>query len=258
MLVVALLILGFLGATFSGLLGIGGAIIMIPLLLYVPPALGLLALDMQVVAGLSIIQVLAASFSGVVGHRRNDFVRKDLVICMGAGSLMGSLAGSIGSKYVSTDVLSIVFAGFALAGVILMFLPQPKTEQIALSGEVRFNRGLAFIIALAIGVMGGMVGAGGAFILIPCMILLLRIPIRISIGSSLGIAFLGAVAATAGKMATGQVVYPLAIALVLGAVPGAQLGSRLSKRMHTRTLRLLLTGVMGLTAVRMWADILWD
>ena len=73
-----LVALGFGGGFLSGLLGLGGAIFMIPLLLYVPPLLGVGQLDMKQVAAVSMVQVLSASLSGLIVHNKNRFVSKSL------------------------------------------------------------------------------------------------------------------------------------------------------------------------------------
>ena len=73
---ITLLFLGLGGGFLSGLLGLGGAIFMIPLLLYVPPLLGVGQLDMKQVAAVSMVQVLSASLSGVIVHHKNRFVSK--------------------------------------------------------------------------------------------------------------------------------------------------------------------------------------
>ncbi|HEX9125912.1 MAG TPA: sulfite exporter TauE/SafE family protein, partial [Methylomirabilota bacterium] len=62
--ILTLAALGFAGAFASGLVGVGGAIVMIPLLLYVPPLLGVGSLDIKTVAGVTMAQVLAASVMG--------------------------------------------------------------------------------------------------------------------------------------------------------------------------------------------------
>lgn len=252
----ALLILGFVGAFLSGLLGLGGALIMIPLLLYVPPLLGLQSLDMRVVAGLSMVQVVFAALSGVLAHRNNHVLNMDLIRYMGGGGLLGSLAGGIASGYASSWLLSAIFASLASLSLALMLLPKKEAKLGVAADELEFNRALAFVMALAVGVLAGMVGAGGAFILIPLMLYVLRIPLRTTIGSSLGIVFLASLAGAAGKIGTGQVVYPLAAALVLGAFPGAQLGGRLSKRVNVEVLRWLLTLLIAATALKMWSDLL--
>ncbi len=111
-------------------------------------------------------------------------------------------------------------------------------------------------VSLAIGVFGGMVGAPGAFIYIPVMIYLLNIPTRIVIGSTLGIVFLGALAGTVGKMATGQILWPAALALVVGTVPGAQFGGGMSKKVNTKYLRIAIAVIIAVTGLKMWSQIL--
>ncbi|MBI2954262.1 MAG: sulfite exporter TauE/SafE family protein [Chloroflexi bacterium] len=233
-----------------------GAITMIPLLLFVPPALGFPPLDMKTVAGLSMVQVVFATFSGVVAHRRNESVNRDLVLFMGGGSLIGSLAGGVFSSYMSSRALSFVFATLALSALILMLLPPRRVQPAITAANVEFNRILAFFMAVTVGSIAAMVGAGGAFIFIPLMLFVLKIPTRIAIGSTLGVVFLGAFAGAVGKISTGQVVFPLAAALVIGALPGAQIGGLLSKRVRPGLLRNLLTAFITAAAIKMWYDLL--
>jgi len=94
---ITLLLLGLGRGFLSGLLGLGGAIFMIPLLLYVPPLLGVGHLDMKQVAAISMVQVLFAPLSGVIVHHKNRFVSKSLLY-MGVSNAAGNLTGSIFSK----------------------------------------------------------------------------------------------------------------------------------------------------------------
>ena len=72
LLLFVLFTLGLIGGLFSGLLGIGGGIIMVPLLLYVPSLIGLEALSMKTVAAITIVQSMAGSFSGLVVHKKKQ------------------------------------------------------------------------------------------------------------------------------------------------------------------------------------------
>ena len=72
--------LGFAGAFTSGLVGVGGAIVMIPLLLYVPPLLGVGSLDIKTVAGVTMAQVLAASVMGAWTHGRSAMLHRRLAL----------------------------------------------------------------------------------------------------------------------------------------------------------------------------------
>jgi uncharacterized membrane protein YfcA len=96
----------------------------------------------------------------------------------------------------------------------------------------------------------------GAFLYIPVMIYLLNLPTRIVIGSTLGIVLLGAITGTVGKMITGQIVWPYAIALVGGTIPGAQLSGTVSKKVNTKHLRLAIAVIIAITGLRVWFQIL--
>lgn len=253
---VTLVLLGLGGGFLSGLLGLGGAIIMIPLLLYVPPLMGIGRFDMKQVAAISMVQVLAASLSGLVVHYRNRFVSKSLLLYVGVFGAVGNLAGAIYSKHARSDFLLAIFATLAMAAAVVMFVPKREQGEGLSPDEIKYNKPLAAAISLIIGGFAGMVGAGGAFMFIPIMIYLLNIPTRIAIGSMLGIVVMSAVMGTIGKISTGQVIWPYAIALVAGAIPGAQVGGRISKKVNTKKLRYAIAGIVVLTAVKMWYQVL--
>ncbi|MHB8880194.1 MAG: sulfite exporter TauE/SafE family protein [Thermodesulfovibrionales bacterium] len=255
MFLVTLLLLGLGGGFLSGLLGLGGAIFMIPLLLYVPPLLGVGMLDMKQVAAVSMVQVLSASLSGLIVHNKNRFVSRSILLVMGSCNAVGNLAGSLLSKGAKSELLLAIFATLAVIAAIVMFIPRREQGEGAAPESIAFNKPLAAAVSLGIGLFGGMVGAPGAFIYIPVMIYLLNIPTRIVIGSTLGIVFLGAIFGTIGKMATGQIIWPYAIALVIGTVPGAQLGGRMSKKINTKYLRLAIAVIIAITGVRMWYQV---
>lgn len=250
-----LVALGLGGGFLSGLLGLGGAIFMIPLLLYVPPLLGVGQFDMKQVAAVSMVQVLSASLTGVIVHNKNKFVSRSLLIYLGLCNATGNLAGSFYSQHTKSSFLLAIFATMAVIAALAMFIPKREQGKDVAPDELEYNKPLAMAVSLAIGVFGGMVGAPGAFIYIPVMIYLLNIPTRVVIGSTLGIVFLGAVAGTVGKMATGQIIWPAATALVIGTVPGAQFGGSVSKKVNTRYLRLAIAVIIAVTGLRMWYQV---
>lgn len=251
-----LVALGLGGGFLSGLLGLGGAIFMIPLLLYVPPLLGVGQFDMKQAAAISMVQVLSASLTGVIVHNKNKFVSKSLLLYMGVFNAIGNLAGSLYSKQTNSSFLLAIFATLAVIASIVMFIPKREQGQNIAPDTLQFNKPLAAAVSLVIGVFGGMVGAPGAFFYIPVMIYLLNIPTRIVIGSTLGIVFLGAIAGAIGKMATGQILWPAALALVVGTVPGAQFGGGMSKKVNTKYLRIAIAVIFAITGIKMWSQVL--
>lgn len=254
-LAITLLGLGLVGGFFSGWLGIGGGIIMAPLLLYVPRALGVGELDMKVVAGLTMVQSLFATGSGVIVHHKYRNVSRDLILWMGASIAAASLAGALLSRYVPARVLLGIFAALALVAAAVMFIPFREQKAGPAAKEVCFNHGLAVGCSAGLGLVGGLVGQSGAFIVIPVMLYVLKIPTRTAIGSSLGIVFLSALAGSIGKLATGQIEFGMALFCVSGALLGAQAGGFLSHRTRRRHLRYALAALITISAVRMALDL---
>jgi len=189
---------------FIGAVGIGGGIVMAPALLYLPPAFGLASLDMRQVAGLTITQGLFACLSGAWRHDRHRSVSRRLVISMGSAITAAALAGSVISRWVANEVLMVVFAGLAAIAALMMWLPMSDEFAAEDPNACSFNIPLAVSIALAIGFLGGLVGQGGSFILIPLMLYVLRLPTRVVIGSNLALVFLASLAGFVGKAATGR------------------------------------------------------
>ncbi len=180
--VLTLAVLGFAGAFASGLVGVGGAIVMIPLLLYVPPLLGVGSLDIKTVAGVTMAQVLTASVMGAWTHGSGAMLHRRLALWGGVAMALGSLAGAVGSRFVGGRVLLVVFALMATAALLLMFIAPVEPGPEAGGKTMPFNRAGAVGIPGAVGVMSGLVGAGGAFLLMPVLIGVMRVPVRLRDG----------------------------------------------------------------------------
>ncbi len=254
-LALVLFALGFGGAFVSGLVGVGGAIVMIPLLYYVPPLLGAGELTIQDVAGLSMTQVLAAALVGAWSHGRQALVHHRLAWTGGPAMAAGALLGALASSRVSGRALLATFALMATAALPLMLVSPAPAEPTGARDAVPFNRPAAVVLPGTIGLMAGLVGAGGAFLLVPVLVGLLRIPMRLSIGTSLAMVGMAAVSGFVGKVLTGQVPLWPAATVVLGSLGGAPLGGRVSHRVPVGVLRGVLAGIIALVMVRIWLDV---
>ena len=247
---------GGLGGFLSGMLGIGGGIIMFPLLLYVPALFGLPPLGVKGITGLTMTQGFFATLTATFFYRRERLISKGLVISLGLALFCSSLAGSLFSKRMSDGPLLVIYGVLALFAAIMMLIPRSYAND-DLSGEhVDFNSPLAILCGAATGFLLGMVGQAGAFIIIPIMLYVLKIPLRVALGSMLAIGLFSATAGITGKIATGQVRFDLAAALLAGAIPMAYLGGKAGRKANTKFLRWLLAAVISASAIYIWADIL--
>lgn len=253
--IVVIFLIGFIGSFVSGMLGVGGSIIKYPMLLYIPPLFGLAAFSAHVVSGISAVQVLFASIAGVWAFRKGGYLNKSLIVYMGVSILIGSFIGSYGSSFLSEEGVNIVYGVLAVVAAVMMFIPKKQVDDIPLN-EVTFNKPLAAILALIVGVGSGIVGAAGGFMLVPIMLTVLKIPTRMTIATSLAVTFISSIGGTAGKLMTGQVDYGPAIIMIIASVIAAPLGAKLSKNMNTKVLQMILALLIAGTAVKIWLDIL--
>lgn len=248
------LITGFL----SGLLGIGGGIVMAPLLLYMPPLFGLEPLPMRIVAGLTIVQGLLGCISGALSHRQFRFVSGRLSLYMGASIFVAAMGGGLGSRYVSNETLLFLFAGLALCASFLMLIPTKKDSESPDVECLTFHRWRAMISASGVGLLGGLVGQGGSFILIPLMTSFVQIPTRIAIGSNLAIVLLSSTAGFIGKVVTGQIEWLMTIPIALTVLPAAYVGSFVSRKVPVSRLRQALAILIAVAAIKMWDSLLFS
>lgn len=248
--------LGVLGGFVSGLVGLGGGIIMVPLLLYVPPALGVGALSMKVVAGITSVQSFCGAIAGAIGHKRHKRINTSLAVTLGASLGVGALAGSVSSSFVSSEFILMTFAAMAIVAAIMMCLPSRDEDIDTAPAELSFNKPLTVAIGLVVGVLSGIIGQGGAFLFIPAMLLVLRIPTRITIGTALAVGIVSSAAVLLGRAGTNQIPYVWSAVVVLGVLLGAQLGSIVSQRTSRRMLRGVLSLLIGATACKIWYQLL--
>ncbi|MBO8176171.1 MAG: sulfite exporter TauE/SafE family protein [Bacillus sp. (in: Bacteria)] len=251
---VTIFLIGFIGSFISGMVGIGGSIIKYPLLLYVPPILGFAAFTAHEVSGISAIQVFFATISGVWAYRNSGYLNRDLILYMGGSILLGSFIGGYGSTVMSEAVIHVVYGLLAALAAVMMFVPKKGVDDTPLD-QVSFHRWLAAGLALLVGIGAGIVGAAGAFLLVPIMLVVLKIPTRMTIASSLAITFISSIGSTVGKVMTGQVLFVPALIMILASVFASPLGAKMGQKVNTKILQAILAVLIFATAVKMWVGI---
>src|SRR3989304_3419787 len=179
-LVATLAALGGIGGLAAGFLGLGGGVLLFPLLLYVPPLLGLESLDVRTVAALVISQVFFATVIGATAHWRSGRVHARLTLVAALPAASGSLVGGIASQWVSEWFLLLLFGVVTLLAAGMMFLPAPSADR----ENISVQRVVVPLVPLSVlsgatGIVVGVLG-GGHFIFVPVQIYLLKVPTRIA------------------------------------------------------------------------------
>lgn len=261
-LALGLVIAGVVGGLVAGMLGVGGGIVVVPILYHVLSLLGVdESVRMHVAIGTSLATIIPTSFSSVTAHNRKGAVDWDLLRRWAAPMVVGVLIGSALAGFASGRALSLVFAGVAL----------PVALHLAFGGEERrladhLPRGAAGLALPAfIGGVSTMMGIGGGTVGVPAMTLC-GVPIHRAVGtaSAFGVIIsipgtLGAIAA--GWHAHGLPPYSLGYVNLLGfalIAPAsylmAPIGAHWAHELDRKRLRILFAAFIAITAGRM----LWD
>lgn len=114
--------------------------------------------------------------------------------------------------------------------------------------------GLGFAIGLLAGLLGGYVGVGGGFIMVPLFMQMLKTPMKLTSGTSLIAVLILAIPGAVTQGAMGNIDWMVAIALSLGAIPGAVIGSHLVSRVPERALRFLFSALLCVAAILLVVD----
>lgn len=205
---------GLATGTLLGLLGGGGSIIAVPILIYG------LGFEAKAAIGTSLIIVGLASLLAAWSHYRKRAVVVPTAMIFGAAGGLGSFAGSSFAQIIADSVQLILFA-VVMAIVALLMLRHPSIESD--SEERKIALPVVLLAGLGAGLLTGLIGVGGGFIIVPALTILLRMPIRPAIGTSLlviGInSMIGAISYVS-RLSVNLSILPFAVA-TLAAAPVA-------------------------------------
>ncbi|HTK79497.1 MAG TPA: sulfite exporter TauE/SafE family protein [Rhizomicrobium sp.] len=261
-LAAGLLIAGVVGGLVAGMLGVGGGIVVVPILYHVLAALGVdESVRMHIAVGTSLATIIPTSFSSVTAHNKNRAVDWDLLQRWWIPMLLGVLAGSALAGFASGRTLSLIFAGVAIP-VALHFAVWGETKRFADHLPTGIG-GLA--LPFGIGGVSTMMGIGGGTVGVPAMTLC-GIPIHRAVGTASAFGAIISVPGTIGAMAaglyaTGLPPYSLGYVNLLGFLLIAPVsfftapaGAHLAHMTDKNRLRIVFALFIGITAARM----LWD
>ena len=243
------LLLGGVSGFLSGLLGIGGGVILLPALLFLLPLLSPVRISPFLATEISMIQVAFASLIGILAHRPSAHVPIRRLLFWAGSALAGGATGAALSWRTSgRSILWIFLFETLLALTLLLFRPaegksDEQTRRKSLPGE--------FLALFFIGLSSGILGVGGGFLLYPVLTLLFGYPSFVAVGSSLAVMFpMAATASVTKALVSGGVPSPT-LPIVAGALAGSFLGARLTRRMGGVRIRIFQGVLLLLTAVRL-------
>ena len=243
---IIMLLIGIFGGFISGLVGIGGAIIIYPMLLLLPPLVGLPTYSAYIASGLTSSQVFFSTLSGSFKAYKNKDFSRTLVLNMGSGMIIGSILGAILANLINVQFVNMVYIIIALLALILMFIKvAPSTSHI------KFNRLLLITIGGIIGLVSGIVGAGGAFIIIPVLLVIFKLTMNTVVTNSIVIAFISSIGAFIIKLLQGYIPVNSAIPLILGSILFTPLGMKIGQKIPDYIQKMIVSILIVIAIIKL-------
>ena len=228
-----------------GLLGGGGAIVTVPVLVY---ALGL---DPKLAVVMALPIVGGVSAIGVLQHWRQGNVDFRTAGALGVAAMVGAFGGAKLAQFVSGTVQLLLLAALMLGSAFSM-LRAPKIA--AVESESRNLGVTVLLVGLGVGVLTGLLGIGGGFLLVPALVLLAKVPMRQAVGTSLTVIAMNTVAGYLGYL--GRVVMPWMLVLQFGAI--AAVGIVIGTALVPRIPQAGLKKSFGVLLILLSALIIWQ
>jgi uncharacterized protein len=275
-----IILLGTVVGVLSGMFGVGGGFLTTPLLIFygIPPSVAVAS---------AATQITGASVAGVSVHLRRGGADLRMAGVMTVGGFIGSGFGALlfrvlqdsGQIDLVIGLLYVILLGW-IGGLMLWdalrtlgyvgaqeqgepirhtrwLSTLPMRWRFAASG-LYISPIAPLVLGLAAGILTVLLGVGGGFILVPAMIYLLGMPARVVIGTSLAMVLSVSAATTfIHSVTTHSVDIVLAGLLLVGGVFGAQYGAILATRIKPDLLRLALSVIILLVALRMFLGLFW-
>lgn len=251
---------GVLAGGFGALLGLGGGILIVPILTLV------FGVPLTTAVGTSLVCVIATSTGAAAFNVRAGSADVRLAISLGAGTVVGAMTGAVIAGYLPERVLAGLFAALLLYTAFTMLRglrrpalgradgpeEDPSVPHGPRAPAYRSRRlPLAISGSVLAGNVSGLLGVGGGIVTVPLINLVMGAPMRVAITTSNVMIGITAAAGAYAYLFRGDLDPRLAAPVVLGVVVGAAFGARISRRMRTSWLAGLFVVVVLYVAIQM-------
>ncbi|TLS42665.1 sulfite exporter TauE/SafE family protein [Streptomyces montanus] len=211
-----------------GVLGGGGSIVTVPILIY------LAGMETKEAIATSLFVVGVTSAAGVVSHARAGRVRWRTGLLFGLAGMTGAYAGGRLAEFVPGSVLLLAFALMMIATAVAMIRGRKRQPKKVHHELPVFH---VLLEGIVVGLITGLVGAGGGFLVVPALALLGGLPMTVAVGTSLLVISMKSFAGLAGYLASVHIDWGFAALVTATAVVGSLIGGRFAGRIPQDALR---------------------
>jgi uncharacterized membrane protein YfcA len=238
---IATLVLALLVGVALGLLGGGGSILAVPVLVYVAGQ------DAKAAIAMSLLVVGVTSAAGAISHARAGRVQWRTAAIFGTAGMAGAYGGGRLAEFISGTWLLIAFALMMGVTAAAMLRGRDDPEPLHADGPVKVGR--IVVEGLVVGLVTGLVGAGGGFLIVPALVLLGGVPMATAVGTSLVVIAMKSGAGFLGYLASTTIDWPLALSVTGAAVVGSVIAGRFAGRVPEDRLRRAFGWFVAVMAV---------
>lgn len=238
--------LGILVGLLGALLGIGGGMVIVPLLVFAWDY------EPQLAIGTSVLVVLMNAVSGTWGYIRQKKVCVDAALKFAVATIPGAFLGSYAAEYLQGRLFYLVFGAFFVLAAVNMYRKASKNAAGKTAGEVPevYNWQLGVLCSVGVGFLASILGIGGGIVHVPFMVYVLNFPVRVAIATSTCILAVSSLAGLVSHAMLGHIVWTSGLAIGAGAFVGAQGGVALAQRLQSGILMKLASVLVLITGIK--------
>ena len=235
--------IGLLAGLMSGLFGVGGGTVVVPLLVL------LLGFDQRLAAGTSLAAIVPTATVGVISYAVNEAVAWIPALLIAAGAIAGAQIGTWLLPKISQTALRWAFVGFLAAVIVSLFLVVPSRDAEL---ELTWLTGIALVVlGVVTGTVSGLIGVGGGIIVVPVLMMVFGTSDLVAKGTSLLMMIPAAISGTVGNLRRGNVDLVSAAWIGLAACTTTALGAWLATIVDPFVGNLLFAVFLTFIAVQM-------
>jgi len=243
---VELILVGIFIGTMSGFFGIGGGMILVPVLL-------ILGFDIKTAIGISIVQMVFSSIYGsYLNHKKGSLIIGEGIF-VGIGGFVGGFIGGYVTDYISDAVLQFTFFGLLLFALFRLFYSENHEDD---SQTKTLNKALLLSLGVIIGIFSITLGIGGSIILTPVLVGLLHYPLKKAVSAGLFFVAFSSVAGMISRLSTGTIDFSnglvVAVASLIGVTLGIWLKDHVTSKNHKMALLALYVFALAMLMKKIW------
>lgn len=245
-MIIELILVGIFIGTMSGFFGIGGGMILVPILL-------VLGFDIKDAIGISIVQMVFSSvFGSYLNHKKGSLIIGEGIF-VGLGGFLGGFIGGYVTNYVPDSILQGLFFGLLLFALFRLFFSKNHEDDAQTKS---LNKGLLFGIGTGIGIFSITLGIGGSIILTPLLVGLLHYPLKKAVSAGLFFVVFSSIAGMISRLSSGTIDFNngliVAVASLVGVAIGIWLKDYVNSKNHKMALLALYVFALGMLVKKIW------